>query len=102
MIEGRATLAQLVERLIRNQQVAGSIPAGGSIQNKVVIGKSPSRREVLPEVLKTSSRRVNAVETGHSARARLSFFCRPDSTTYRKPTSGRHGIEARAFVHLAP
>ena len=30
-IERRATLAQLVERLIRNQQVAGSIPAGGSI-----------------------------------------------------------------------
>ena len=28
-----ATLAQLVERLIRNQQVAGSIPAGGSIQS---------------------------------------------------------------------
>ncbi len=28
----RATLAQLVERLIRNQQVAGSIPAGGSNQ----------------------------------------------------------------------
>ena len=28
--EVRATLAQLVERLIRNQQVAGSIPAGGS------------------------------------------------------------------------
>jgi hypothetical protein len=27
----QATLAQLVERLIRNQQVAGSIPAGGSI-----------------------------------------------------------------------
>ena len=27
---GLATLAQLVERLIRNQQVAGSIPAGGS------------------------------------------------------------------------
>ena len=26
----RATLAQLVERLIRNQQVAGSTPAGGS------------------------------------------------------------------------
>jgi hypothetical protein len=31
MITERATLAQLVERLIRNQQVAGSIPAGGSI-----------------------------------------------------------------------
>jgi hypothetical protein len=31
-IEKRATLAQLVERLIRNQQVAGSIPAGGSIE----------------------------------------------------------------------
>ena len=30
--KARATLAQLVERLIRNQQVAGSIPAGGSIQ----------------------------------------------------------------------
>ncbi len=29
-IGNRATLAQLVERLIRNQQVAGSIPAGGS------------------------------------------------------------------------
>lgn len=28
-----ATLAQLVERLIRNQQVAGSIPAGGSIES---------------------------------------------------------------------
>ena len=28
--EWKATLAQLVERLIRNQQVAGSIPAGGS------------------------------------------------------------------------
>jgi hypothetical protein len=27
----QATLAQLVERLIRNQQVAGSIPAGGSM-----------------------------------------------------------------------
>jgi hypothetical protein len=26
-----ATLAQLVERLIRNQQAAGSIPAGGSM-----------------------------------------------------------------------
>src|SRR5947209_3977200 len=30
MERARATLAQLVERLIRNQQVAGSIPAGGS------------------------------------------------------------------------
>ena len=29
----KATLAQLVERLIRNQQVAGSIPAGGSSLN---------------------------------------------------------------------
>ena len=30
LLDPRATLAQLVERLIRNQQVAGSIPAGGS------------------------------------------------------------------------
>jgi hypothetical protein len=29
----QATLAQLVERLIRNQQVAGSTPAGGSTLN---------------------------------------------------------------------
>jgi hypothetical protein len=29
-MKSEATLAQLVERLIRNQQVAGSIPAGGS------------------------------------------------------------------------
>src|SRR5947209_320041 len=29
--KAQATLAQLVERLIRNQQVAGSIPAGGSM-----------------------------------------------------------------------
>ena len=29
--QSKATLAQLVERLIRNQQVAGSSPAGGSI-----------------------------------------------------------------------
>jgi hypothetical protein len=28
---GCATLAQLVERLTRNEKVAGSIPAGGSI-----------------------------------------------------------------------
>jgi hypothetical protein len=33
MIERKATLAQLVERLIRNQQVAGSTPAGGSIKS---------------------------------------------------------------------
>ena len=32
-IKKRATLAQLVERLIRNQQVAGSIPAGGSMKS---------------------------------------------------------------------
>jgi hypothetical protein len=31
ILRKKATLAQLVERLIRNQQVAGSIPAGGSI-----------------------------------------------------------------------
>jgi hypothetical protein len=31
----RATLAQLVERLIRNQQVAGSSPAGGSIFSSI-------------------------------------------------------------------
>jgi hypothetical protein len=31
--KARATLAQLVERLIRNQQVASSILAGGSILN---------------------------------------------------------------------
>lgn len=30
-IEQQATLAQLVERLIRNQQVSGSSPEGGSI-----------------------------------------------------------------------
>jgi hypothetical protein len=29
--ESEATLAQLVERLIRNQQVSGSSPEGGSI-----------------------------------------------------------------------
>jgi hypothetical protein len=33
IIKGQATLAQLVERPIRNQQVAGSIPAGGSINH---------------------------------------------------------------------
>jgi hypothetical protein len=39
--KGQATLAQLVERLIRNQQVAGSIPAGGSsylVRNQSVTG----------------------------------------------------------------
>ena len=38
----RATLAQLVERLIRNQQVAGSIPAGGSIFSKGYLSSSVS------------------------------------------------------------
>ena len=32
LVPGYATLAQLVEHLIRNEEVAGSIPAGGSIQ----------------------------------------------------------------------
>ena len=32
LMEDRATLAQLVERLIRNQQVSGSSPEGGSTQ----------------------------------------------------------------------
>ena len=36
----RATLAQLVERLIRNQQVAGSIPAGGSTFSYVYLSPS--------------------------------------------------------------
>jgi hypothetical protein len=31
-----ATLAQLVEQLIRNQQVAGSNPAGGSIKSNKI------------------------------------------------------------------
>jgi hypothetical protein len=34
----QATLAQLVERLIRNQQVAGSIPAGGSSFKSITYG----------------------------------------------------------------
>ena len=39
----RATLAQLVEHLIRNERVAGSIPAGGSkryIQQRIIAGTS--------------------------------------------------------------
>jgi hypothetical protein len=32
-VDERATLAQLVEQLIRNQQVVGSTPTGGS--NKI-------------------------------------------------------------------
>jgi len=31
--EGSAALAQLVERLTRNEKVAGSIPAGGPAEN---------------------------------------------------------------------
>ena len=38
MIRSQATLAQLVERLIRNQQVAGSIPAGGSNLKSMIYG----------------------------------------------------------------
>ena len=37
MIAVRATLAQLVERLIRNQQVASSILAGGSKESLIYI-----------------------------------------------------------------
>ena len=39
----KATLAQLVERLIRNQQVAGSIPAGGSMKS-ITSGRSLENR----------------------------------------------------------
>jgi hypothetical protein len=41
-----ATLAQLVERLIRNQQVAGSIPAGGSSSKSITYNPS-SRPKVV-------------------------------------------------------
>ena len=41
--QSKATLAQLVERLIRNQQVAGSSPAGGSIFLKIGLSTSPCR-----------------------------------------------------------
>jgi hypothetical protein len=47
----RATLAQLVERLIRNQQVAGSIPAGGSSflnYSPIGAGVSGSNRNLGP------------------------------------------------------
>ena len=49
---GNATLAQLVERLIRNQQVSGSSPEGGSklIQNK----KLPLRKKLLPRPVSLS------------------------------------------------
>ena len=47
----KATLAQLVERLIRNQQVAGSSPAGGSTKNKEVIHQMRVDRVVLRVVL---------------------------------------------------
>jgi hypothetical protein len=50
---GGATLAQLVEQLIRNQQVVGSNPTGGSMRNPLLsktfvflggwAGGSPSR-----------------------------------------------------------
>jgi hypothetical protein len=40
-IERKATLAQLVERLIRNQQVASSILAGGS--NPLLAFHNPSQ-----------------------------------------------------------
>ena len=39
-----ATLAQLVERLIRNQQVAGSIPAGGSTEESIAYGQTPTSK----------------------------------------------------------
>ena len=35
VFDTNATLAQMVERLIRNQQVAGSIPAGGSTNHQL-------------------------------------------------------------------
>jgi hypothetical protein len=41
----RATLAQLVEQLIRNQQVAGSTPAGGSRKTNKSISSEGKRSE---------------------------------------------------------
>jgi hypothetical protein len=42
--KAKATLAQMVERLIRNQQVAGSIPAGGSKPLKTSHLRNPAKR----------------------------------------------------------
>ena len=38
ILKARAALAQLVERLTRNEKVAGSIPAGGPSFREVVVG----------------------------------------------------------------
>lgn len=37
---GLAALAQLVERLTRNEKVEGSIPSGGSNKNLIFTGKT--------------------------------------------------------------
>jgi hypothetical protein len=49
-VKARATLAQLVERLIRNQQVAGSIPAGGSIKHDIRISHLQTDHAVMGAV----------------------------------------------------
>lgn len=42
-----ATLAQLVEQLIRNEQVVGSNPMGGSITERLRRGQVPFHRKAL-------------------------------------------------------
>jgi hypothetical protein len=44
MIDHPATLAQLVEQLIRNQQVTGSSPVGGSVLDSFLVYYLPYLR----------------------------------------------------------
>jgi hypothetical protein len=76
----RATLAQLVERLIRNQQVAGSIPAGGSIFS--------------------SSSRVSIFRRGLGADAIFEAFGRELGTVPNE--KGVWGARCKSRVHKAP
>ena len=89
----KATLAQLVERLIRNQQVAGSIPAGGSSQIKpshAPTGRRPLRITTPHEHGMRSSVRGGASLKDvnyESARRRRDPFA-PDE---RRPRLNRSG-----------
>ena len=54
----RATLAQSVEQLIRNQQVVGSNPTGGSIKankNPIIIATTGSAARQLPLYVHTAT-----------------------------------------------
>ena len=88
----RATLAQLVERLIRNQQVAGSTPAGGSTFHRKHNHLSSTTREAV----------FQALTQALTGSARVDFYAENIEFFNRLSEAGKPGSSALASIGPTP